>query len=362
MPLNKAYTALAFCRAGFEKEVAAELNDVFSANGYYGYAKVYQSRGCVEFIFNQLSSVKSLLKKVRFLDFVFVRSWIVTLGQVCDLDPQDRVSALNQALVDLLFETDVTSVSGIFASNMDTNEGKSLLKLCKAIVGHLQQNIEVDKSSSMQLELAFTSGTSAYLGLSGTVNCSHWHQGIPRLRLPKEAPSRATLKLEEAWHHFIPASEWDKRLAPSMRAVDLGAAPGGWTWQLVRRSMFVDAVDNGPMDSSLMESGQVHHHQCDGFSYRPAKAVDWVVCDIADKPARVAAMIAFWGAQRWFSEAIFNLKLPMKQRYKELQKCKQLIADVLQDAGVPFELAFKQLYHDREEVTGHLCLISSPAP
>jgi len=34
--------------------------------------------------------------------------------------------------------------------------------------------------------------------------------------------------LEEAWHHFIPAEDWDTRLASGMRAVDLGAAPGGW--------------------------------------------------------------------------------------------------------------------------------------
>jgi 23S rRNA (cytidine2498-2'-O)-methyltransferase len=81
--------------------------------------------------------------------------------------------------------------------------------------------------------------------------------GIPRLRMPRSAPSRATLKLEEAWHHFISAEEWDQRLPPGMRSVDLGAAPGGWTWQLAQRGMFVEAIDNGSMDQALMDSGQV---------------------------------------------------------------------------------------------------------
>ena len=74
--------------------------------------------------------------------------------------------------------------------------------------------------------------------------------------LPADAPSRSTLKLEEAFHVFIPADEWDERLASGMRAVDLGACPGGWTYQLVKRSMMVHSVDNGPMAPSLMETGR----------------------------------------------------------------------------------------------------------
>ena len=37
---------------------------------------------------------------------------------------------------------------------------------------------------------------------------------------------------------FIPADEWDERLANGMWAVDLGACPGGWTYQLVKRNMW----------------------------------------------------------------------------------------------------------------------------
>ncbi|WP_285527584.1 SAM-dependent methyltransferase, partial [Escherichia coli] len=50
-------------------------------------------------------------------------------------------------------------------------------------------------------------------------------------------------------------------------AVDLGAAPGGWTWQLVNREMRVTAVDNGPMAENLMYSGLVDHQKVDGYQY-----------------------------------------------------------------------------------------------
>lgn len=56
-----------------------------------------------------------------------------------------------------------------------------------------------------------------------------------------------------------------------MYAVDLGACPGGWTYQLVQRNMWVSSVDNGPMAQSLMDTGQVTWLREDGFKYRPTR-------------------------------------------------------------------------------------------
>ena len=52
--------------------------------------------------------------------------------------------------------------------------------------------------------------------------------------------------------------------------------------------------------------------------------------------------------------AIFNLKLPMKKRYDEVKRCEQRILEVTDRAGAKVELRIRQLYHDREEVTGYL--------
>ena len=116
--------------------------------------------------------------------------------------------------------------------------------------------------------------------------------GISRLRLPKAAPSRATLKLEEAIHWYLRGDDQPILMKAGTLAVDLGAAPGGWTWQLVQRGLYVDAVDNGPMDKALMDSGMVAHVRGDAFTYQPVRPASWLVCDIADKPARVANLIA----------------------------------------------------------------------
>ncbi len=133
-----------------------------------------------------------------------------------------------------------------------------------------------------------------------------------------------------------------------MSAVDLGAAPGGWTWQLVRRSVRVTAVDNGPMDAALLDSGLVTHLRADGFRFQPKKPVDWLVCDMVEQPRRVAELIAHWLAQGWCRRAIFNLKLPMKKRYEETLSCLGIVSDAL---GGRADIRAKQLYHDREEIT-----------
>lgn len=38
-----------------------------------------------------------------------------------------------------------------------------------------------------------------------------------------------------------------------------------------------------------------------------------MVCDMVEKPAKVAALMAQWLVNGWCRETIFNLKLPMKK-------------------------------------------------
>ena len=138
-------------------------------------------------------------------------------------------------------------------------------------------------------------------------------------------------------------------LQPGLRAVDLGASPGGWTWQLVARSLHVTAVDNGPMDAALLASGLVEHLREDGFRYRPPQPVDWLVCDMVEQPRRVAVLVAQWLREGWCRYAIFNLKLPMKKRYGEVESCLAIVSEAL--GGDRADVRAKQLYHDREEIT-----------
>ena len=123
---------------------------------------------------------------------------------------------------------------------------------------------------------------------------------------------------------------------------------------LGRACIKVSAVDNGPMNAELMDSGLVEHFRADGFTFRPRKPVNWMVCDIVEKPARNAALLETWIGEGLCREAVVNLKLPMKQRYAEVKRLLERIADGLAARGVKASIGCKQLYHDREEVTCHL--------
>ncbi|WP_111640430.1 23S rRNA (cytidine(2498)-2'-O)-methyltransferase RlmM [Marinimicrobium alkaliphilum] len=345
------------CRPGFEKECASEIAEIAADAGVYGFPKAREGDGYVLYVTHEPDGAVRLMSKVDFHSLVFTRQWFGAVPLFDELPVSDRIGPLLTAAIESL------PVCGdLWIETVDTNLGKEMSGLSKKFIHPFRQALKkagrLSERSSWRLHLVFMSGTQAWLGAARIPNSAVWPMGIARLRLPRAAPSRATLKLEEAWHHFIPANEWDERLCGGLKAVDLGAAPGGWTWQLVQRGMFVDAVDNGPMDPVLMESGQVRHLKSDGFVYEPRKAVYWLVCDIADKPARVTSLIGKWVAEGYCREAIFNLKLPMKQRYAEVKKLEQRLQEKMAERDLRIELRFKQLYHDREEVTGHLRVLT----
>ncbi|ENA37233.1 ribosomal RNA large subunit methyltransferase M [Pseudomonas sp. HPB0071] len=345
-------TLLLHCRPGFEGEVCAELSDLAAQLEISGYARGKPASAFAEFICSEAEGADRLMKRLRFADLIFPRQWARGTGFVT-LPEQDRVGAILQEL------QSYPVCGSLWFEVLDTNDGKALSTFCKKFEKPLRAALTKagrlkEDPALPRLQLTFRTGTDVFIGVAEPRNAAFWPMGIPRLKFPREAPSRSTLKLEEAWHQFIPRAQWDERLASGMHAVDLGAAPGGWTWQLVNRDMLVIAVDNGPMAESLMESGLIEHLQVDGYAFRPRKEVDWMVCDIVEKPARTAALMESWIGERWCKEAVVNLKLPMKQRYAEVRRILDRLRSYFDSKGMSVAIACKQLYHDREEVTCHL--------
>jgi len=356
---------IAYCRPGFESDCAAELQEKTALLGSYGYCKTQAQQGYVIYRC-AAEEAEHLAKKLLLNELIFTRQFIAILAEVKDLPSQDRVSALQLALLDDSVQENFAGVKpagSLRVETPDTNVGKELSKFCRKFTVPLRQGLRqagwmTAKESDRRptLHAFFISNSEVVLGFSYSFNQSPWLMGIPRLRMPSDAPSRSTLKLDEAFQVFVPAHEREERISSGMNAVDLGAAPGGWTYQLVRRGMMVQAIDNGPMAEALMETGQVKHVQTDGFKFRPKKKnVTWLVCDMVEKPARVGELMTSWLLDGDCKEAIFNLKLPMKRRYAAVAEYLQHIKETLQEHGRgKFELQAKQLYHDREEITVHL--------
>lgn len=346
---------LCYCRPGFEPDLAAELADKAEAVGWAGALPYTAGSGFVRLVLPEGESANALHRALPLQRLVFARQSLVALPPLA-LDREDRLGPIVEQVV-----ASGWSFESLWQETPDTNDGKALSGLAKALARPLESLLKKRgalrrKAGGRRLHLLWSAGDAVQLGMSFPGNRSEQSGGIRRLRFPKEAPSRSTLKLEEAWHEFVPRAEWESRLAEGMQAADLGAAPGGWTWQLVHRGMHVYAIDNGPMDKRLMATGQVEHLREDGFVWEPPYRLDWLVCDIVDKPARVQAMMERWLVRRWCREAVFNLKLPMKRRWPEVAGCLARLEEALAAAGVAAHIGCRHLYHDREEVTVHVRL------
>ncbi|KAA1174945.1 23S rRNA (cytidine(2498)-2'-O)-methyltransferase RlmM [Marinobacter salinexigens] len=347
---------LAFCRPGFETEAGRELTDVAGGQGLFGYFEPQKGQGLVWFTLTPPASSDALMKRVHLENLVFVRDWFVVLGQFT-LPDQDRVGAVIEALSDV--ERDIPRCARLEVRLPENNGDGDLGKFSRKWVSPLSRSLrnagfllaDQDELADARLEILLPDFSSMVIGFSLVKNRARYVSGIPRLRLPASAPSRSASKLEEAWKVFLPPERELEYLGGGKKAADLGAAPGGWTWQLVRQGMMVTAVDNGPMNEELMASGQVEHVQADGYAWRPKRSIDWMVCDIVDQPRKTAKMAVDWIANGHCRFTIFNLKLPMKKRYDEWLICRDIIHSGLVEAGVVFQLKARHLYHDREEIT-----------
>ena len=359
MSFTACHSLLLYCRAGFEKECATEIMAVATEQGVSGYAKAKPDSAYVVFTPHEEAAIATLAHHLRYAELIFARQLIFSSGIVTGLPVAHRTVPLLQAAQALALR-----FGSLLLETADTNEAKETLAFCRQFTPHMQRALAqagllVNEGSSEsadapRLHLFFLGSAAAYVGFSNPGNSSPWAMGIPRLKMPREAPSRSTLKLVEALFEMLNDAERATRLKSGMRAVDLGAAPGGWSWQLAKHGLLVTAIDNGSLDKALLAGGMVEHLREDGFHYKPKRPVDWLVCDMIESPSRIATLVGEWAASGLCRESIFNLKLPMKKRYEEAQRCRDIIAARLEQAGMPHTLRMKQLYHDREEVTAYL--------
>jgi hypothetical protein len=120
----------------------------------------------------------------------------------------------------------------------------------------------------------------------------------------RDAPSSAHRKLEEsfAWLGVSP-TEGDV-------AVDLGAAPGGWTRVLRDRGARVVAVDRGALDASLQRDPDVTWLRRDALDVDlAAHAPTWVVCDVIWAPKNTLDVVARAAATDSVRAIVATIKL-----------------------------------------------------
>lgn len=157
------------------------------------------------------------------------------------------------------------------------------------------------------------------------------------------APSRSYLKIEEAFvvHGREPQA--------GETVVDLGAAPGGWSYSAAKRGARVIAVDNGPLKGGALNHPAIEHRRADAFGFAPeqGQVFDWMFCDLVEEPHHVMRnLVEPWLDGGWCRHFVVILKFGRVDPIA-------LLREISDPRGVLGRRArnwrVRHLYHDREE-------------
>jgi len=179
-------------------------------------------------------------------------------------------------------------------------------------------------------------------------NLSAWAGGAIRFAREPDQVSRSEFKLLEAlrvFHLSLPASG---------SALDLGAAPGGWTRRLRSAGLAVTAVDPGDLDPRVVAVPGVRHVRATAQEFHCRRGEYAIIVNDMRMDARDSARLMLdyapcLAAEGW---ALMTLKLPQRSPEQVAHQAIDLLLRRYQLLGA------RQLFHNRSEITVALRLRS----
>jgi 23S rRNA (cytidine2498-2'-O)-methyltransferase len=261
------------------------------------------------------------------------------------LDPAADVAAIRAAAVDLLSRSSPVpgglavqvwkSGAGPAAPTTDVAAG-----VREALVEH---GVEVSPSGREHVLSVCLTPAGVLLGLNRTADAlSDWPGGRVRLAKRQGQVSRAEFKLEELFG-VLPLA-----LPATGAALDLGAAPGGWTRILRLRGLAVWAIDPGELDPRVAADPGVHHVRTTAGEFFRSTALDF---DLAVNDMRMDAELSCRVMRdaavrlRRGAVAVVTLKVGSNRPLAALRRCREILDD-------DYEPVFaRQLQHNRHELT-----------
>lgn len=257
--------------------------------------------------------------------------WCLHVGSTTDLDaprPGGRASLVSVALLDLIHRlrrrTDRRRVP---AEGLGAEQARGLT---------LAQVLLVEREAAL---VSVAPVRSRPVGFDPE---PRWPLGAPAVPDDRTAPSSAYRKAEEAYLRL--------GLAPAAgeRVVDLGGAPGGWTWTALKRGARVLAVDRAALASPAHGHPLLEERRGDAFKFVPDLADgprDWLLCDVIAAPERTLDLLDRWLGGGWCRRFVVNVKFKGTARRAALEALAALLARHGARARV------QHLVHDKNEVT-----------
>lgn len=175
-------------------------------------------------------------------------------------------------------------------------------------------------------------------------NLTRWSGGSVHYGVAENGLSRAQHKLEEA------VEVLGVDLGSCQSALDLGAAPGGWTAFLLAKGVKVTAVDTGELDATLLKQSGLTFLRQNAFDlrFRP-ESFDLLTCDMSWNPLRTVHLLAELAPTlNRQGQLIFTVKFMGRSPLRTVRECIETLA------GSFTFVRGRHLWHNREELTLYL--------
>lgn len=176
-------------------------------------------------------------------------------------------------------------------------------------------------------------------------NLSPWASGRCRIPRDEESVSRAEGKLLEAAEAFRLSLQGHKKTA-----LDLGAAPGGWTRVLASKGFRVEAVDPAELDPAVSALPGVDHHRetAGSFLAKHKGLFDLLVSDMKMEAGMAASLLNDCAHRLQPGRGRLLTTLKLAKGPSALTGARQALARL----GQAYEiLEARQLYFNRSEIT-----------
>jgi 23S rRNA (cytidine2498-2'-O)-methyltransferase len=269
----------AICQRGAEQALKAELADPDE-----GYRLAFSRPGFVTFKLRQEADARLPAR----LSFVFARTCGVSLGKVSVTSSEtaadevwqivgtDRPDHLHVWQRDPAVPGDHGFEPGI--SSAAAGWGRLIAQRCPQRPGTeaLLPINQVARPGQLVLDCVLVEPDQLWIGWHRTNSLpSRWPGGVPKIKLPLHAVSRAYLKMDEAllWSR-LPVQAGD-------RCVELGSSPGGSCQALLDRGLIVTGIDPAEMDDRLLEHESFTHLRARGADLKRREFRDtrWLMAD-----------------------------------------------------------------------------------
>jgi 23S rRNA (cytidine2498-2'-O)-methyltransferase len=246
-----------------------------------------------------------------------------------------------------LLQTEMEAVR--FGSNKHAYSSGHINQVLAEALAEETGAVESIKKPQVVVSLLCTT-EKAYLGISLTTdNLSDWPGGARHFAHLPEQISRAEFKLLEALEVF------GVTLPSQGLALDLGAAPGGWTCMLLDAGMQVVAVDPAKLDVRLSRQPHLEHYRGYAEDYleealKRRRKFNVITNDMR-MDAREAARLLVQASACLLSDGFIISALKLPHESSEIDPLKNL-SEALKLLQRHFALVqARQLFHNRQEVT-----------